>query len=141
MFSSRIVSLSRPLSRSLSTSPIRLNHPQPTPDSNPSSFKQTVRISILYIYIYIYMYIYLNILWYLKKLIKQASRYRLFASPFAKVFLGGIFTYQVIYWTWLKLEMDESKWEKRRTFPFYFLSSSFLHSFFTFSVILEERLI
>ncbi|PLN75357.1 hypothetical protein BDW42DRAFT_180826 [Aspergillus taichungensis] len=84
MFSPRILSLSRPLSRSLSTSPIRLNHAQPTPDSNPSSFKQT------------------------------ASRYRLFASPFAKVFLGGIFTYQVIYWTWLKLEMDESKWEKRQ---------------------------
>ncbi|PLB37194.1 uncharacterized protein BDW47DRAFT_40809 [Aspergillus candidus] len=73
-------------SRSLSTCPVRLNQSHPTPDSNPnpSSFKQT------------------------------ASRYRLFASPFAKVFLGGIFTYQVIYWTWLKLEMDESKWEKRQ---------------------------
>jgi hypothetical protein len=42
------------------------------------------------------------------------GRYKLFASPFAKVFLGAIFTYQVIYWTWLKLEMDESKFEKNR---------------------------
>lgn len=33
-------------------------------------------------------------------------------GPFAKVFLGAIFTYQVIHWTWLKLEMDESKLEK-----------------------------
>ncbi|KAE8161857.1 hypothetical protein BDV40DRAFT_300929 [Aspergillus tamarii] len=42
------------------------------------------------------------------------SRYKLFASPFAKVFLGAIFTYQVIYWTWLKLEMDESKYIKNQ---------------------------
>ncbi|CEL08273.1 hypothetical protein BJX68DRAFT_260932 [Aspergillus pseudodeflectus] len=37
------------------------------------------------------------------------SRYKLFASPFAKVFLGAVFTYQVIYWTWVKLEMEETK--------------------------------
>ncbi|KAE8348101.1 hypothetical protein BDV28DRAFT_112963 [Aspergillus coremiiformis] len=43
-----------------------------------------------------------------------ASRYKLFVSPFAKVFLGAIFTYQVIYWTWLKLEMDESKYIKNQ---------------------------
>ncbi|KAF9894220.1 hypothetical protein FE257_007722 [Aspergillus nanangensis] len=42
------------------------------------------------------------------------GRYKLLASPFAKVFLGAIFTYQVIHWTWLKLEMDESKYEKNR---------------------------
>ncbi|KAJ5092192.1 hypothetical protein NUU61_007062 [Penicillium alfredii] len=40
------------------------------------------------------------------------SAYRTFLGPFAKVFLGAVFTYQVIYWTWLKLEMDESKLEK-----------------------------
>ncbi|CAG8213616.1 unnamed protein product [Penicillium salamii] len=40
------------------------------------------------------------------------SQYRTFASPFAKVFLGGVFVYQVLYWTWLKLEMDETKVEK-----------------------------
>ncbi|PYI06244.1 hypothetical protein BO78DRAFT_369430 [Aspergillus sclerotiicarbonarius CBS 121057] len=42
------------------------------------------------------------------------ARYKLFMSPFAKVFLGAIFTYQVLYWTWLKLEMDESKYEKNQ---------------------------
>ncbi|KAF7117225.1 hypothetical protein CNMCM5793_005981 [Aspergillus hiratsukae] len=42
------------------------------------------------------------------------AQYKTFASPFAKVFLGAIFTYQVIYWTWLKLEMDESKFEKNK---------------------------
>jgi hypothetical protein len=44
----------------------------------------------------------------------QLAQYKTFASPFAKVFLGAIFTYQVIYWTWLKLEMDESKFEKNQ---------------------------
>ncbi|KAI9934427.1 hypothetical protein ASPWEDRAFT_117655 [Aspergillus wentii DTO 134E9] len=42
------------------------------------------------------------------------ARYKTFSSPFAKVFLGAIFTYQVIYWTWLKLEMDETKYEKNQ---------------------------
>ena len=37
------------------------------------------------------------------------DRYRAFAGPFAKIFLGGVFVYQVLYWTWLKLEMDEIK--------------------------------
>lgn len=40
------------------------------------------------------------------------NRYRPFVRPFAKVFLGAIFTYQVIRWTWLKLEMDEIKLER-----------------------------
>ncbi|KAJ5675833.1 hypothetical protein N7462_008730 [Penicillium macrosclerotiorum] len=40
------------------------------------------------------------------------SRYNFFARPFGKVFLGAVLTYQIIYWTWLKLEMDESKLEK-----------------------------
>ncbi|KAJ5457632.1 hypothetical protein N7475_009020 [Penicillium sp. IBT 31633x] len=40
------------------------------------------------------------------------NQYRTFAGPFAKVFLGGVFVYQVLYWTWLKLEMDETKVEK-----------------------------
>ncbi|BDD57885.1 hypothetical protein MAP00_003210 [Monascus purpureus] len=42
------------------------------------------------------------------------SGFKPFVRPFAKVFLGAIFTYQVIYWTWLKLEMDESKSEKNK---------------------------
>ncbi|KAJ6140058.1 hypothetical protein N7471_006544 [Penicillium samsonianum] len=37
------------------------------------------------------------------------NQYRTFTGPFAKVFLGGVFVYQVLYWTWLKLEMDETK--------------------------------
>ncbi|CAI7571921.1 unnamed protein product [Penicillium bialowiezense] len=37
------------------------------------------------------------------------NQYRAFFSPFAKVFLGGVFVYQVLYWTWLSLEMDETK--------------------------------
>ncbi|KAL4986928.1 hypothetical protein BDW68DRAFT_178321 [Aspergillus falconensis] len=42
------------------------------------------------------------------------SRYKVFASPFAKVFLGAVFTYQVIYWTWVKLEMEEVKVGKNK---------------------------
>ncbi|KAL2216387.1 hypothetical protein M432DRAFT_103265 [Thermoascus aurantiacus ATCC 26904] len=42
------------------------------------------------------------------------AAFRAFGRPFAKVFLGAIFTYQVIYWTWLKLEMDEAKLEKNK---------------------------
>ncbi|KAJ5757815.1 uncharacterized protein N7511_006509 [Penicillium nucicola] len=40
------------------------------------------------------------------------KQYKTFTGPFAKVFLGGVFVYQVIYWTWLKLEMDETKVRK-----------------------------
>ncbi|OQD78141.1 hypothetical protein PENDEC_c001G00265 [Penicillium decumbens] len=40
------------------------------------------------------------------------AKYKTFMGPFGKVFLGAVFVYQVIYWTWLKLEMDESKLEK-----------------------------
>ncbi|KAL2004995.1 hypothetical protein VTN00DRAFT_2845 [Thermoascus crustaceus] len=42
------------------------------------------------------------------------AAFKAFGRPFAKVFLGAIFTYQVIYWTWLKLEMDEAKLEKNK---------------------------
>jgi len=38
--------------------------------------------------------------------------YRSFGRPIAKVFLGAIFTYQVTYWLWTKLEMDEIKRDK-----------------------------
>ncbi|KAJ5246999.1 hypothetical protein N7468_001982 [Penicillium chermesinum] len=40
------------------------------------------------------------------------ATYRSFAGPFSKVFLGAVLTYQVIYWTWMKLETDEEKLEK-----------------------------
>ncbi|KAL2854308.1 hypothetical protein BJY01DRAFT_205897 [Aspergillus pseudoustus] len=72
------------LIRTLTTTRTRLNtgvppHPPPQQPSQPSGYKQGM------------------------------SRYRLFASPFAKVFLGAVFTYQVIYWTWVKLEMEDVK--------------------------------
>ncbi|MCJ1421794.1 hypothetical protein MMC32_008161 [Xylographa parallela] len=38
--------------------------------------------------------------------------YQTFGRPIAKVFLGAIFTYQVTYWLWTKLEMDEIKHDK-----------------------------
>ncbi|KAF3407383.1 hypothetical protein DPV78_000098 [Talaromyces pinophilus] len=37
------------------------------------------------------------------------SAYRPFGAPFLKVFLGAIFTYQVIYYVWMKLETSEKK--------------------------------
>lgn len=40
------------------------------------------------------------------------ANYWAFARPFGKVFLGAVLTYQIIYWTWLKLETDETKFEK-----------------------------
>lgn len=42
------------------------------------------------------------------------ATYRGFAGPFGKVFLGAVLTYQVIYWTWVKLETDEEKADKNR---------------------------
>ncbi|KAK5004129.1 hypothetical protein LTR16_006424, partial [Cryomyces antarcticus] len=35
------------------------------------------------------------------------SFYRLFGRPIAKVFLGALLTYQLTYWTWMKLETME----------------------------------
>jgi hypothetical protein len=42
----------------------------------------------------------------------QFSAFRPFVRPFAKVFLGAVFTYQVLYWAWLRLETNELKLEK-----------------------------
>ncbi|KAF2876103.1 hypothetical protein BDV95DRAFT_590287 [Massariosphaeria phaeospora] len=48
--------------------------------------------------------------------VKEGSRvgsfYKSFGSPVLKSFLGALFTYQVIYWAWLKLETLEAKAEK-----------------------------
>ncbi|KAG7007071.1 hypothetical protein G7Y79_00011g029690 [Physcia stellaris] len=38
--------------------------------------------------------------------------YQSFGRPIAKVFLGAVFTYQVAYWVWVKLETDEMKEKK-----------------------------
>ncbi|KAL1982295.1 hypothetical protein VTN96DRAFT_1453 [Rasamsonia emersonii] len=40
------------------------------------------------------------------------AAFRPFGRPFAKVFLGALFTYQVLYWAWLKLETSELKLQK-----------------------------
>ncbi|KAH7062354.1 hypothetical protein B0J12DRAFT_735908 [Macrophomina phaseolina] len=42
----------------------------------------------------------------------QRAFYRDFGAPVAKVFLGALVTYQVLYWGWLKLESLETKDEK-----------------------------
>ncbi|KAL4784256.1 hypothetical protein BJX76DRAFT_357218 [Aspergillus varians] len=81
------LSIARPfLRRSLTTTHTRLNAGTPPnpPPQQPSAYKEGM------------------------------SRYKLFASPFAKVFLGAVFTYQVIYWTWVKLEMEDVKVDKNQ---------------------------
>jgi len=39
--------------------------------------------------------------------------YKNFGRPIVKVFLGAVFTYQITYWLWIKLETDEVKQQKR----------------------------
>lgn len=48
-----------------------------------------------------------------KRLSPHLGFYRSFGRPIAKVFLGGVVTYQTVYWVWVKLETDEVKEEKR----------------------------
>ncbi|KAI9674668.1 MAG: hypothetical protein M1817_001571 [Caeruleum heppii] len=43
----------------------------------------------------------------------QISFYSSFGRPIAKVFLGALFTYQALYWLWVKLETEEVKREKQ----------------------------
>ncbi|KAK4996550.1 hypothetical protein LTR66_003854 [Elasticomyces elasticus] len=38
--------------------------------------------------------------------------YKTFGRPMGKVFLGALFTYQVLYWTWLKMESLEIREDK-----------------------------
>ncbi|KAJ9142658.1 hypothetical protein NKR23_g7110 [Pleurostoma richardsiae] len=42
----------------------------------------------------------------------SSSFYKTFGRPIAKVSLMAIFTYQVAYWGWSKLETDEIRAEK-----------------------------
>ena len=42
---------------------------------------------------------------------KQADFYKTFTRPVAKALLMAVFTYQVLYWSWVKLEQDEKKVE------------------------------
>jgi len=46
--------------------------------------------------------------------------YKSFGRPTAKVFLGAVFTYQIVYYTWVKLETDEIKQTKRSERPEFF---------------------
>ncbi|TPX15181.1 uncharacterized protein E0L32_004739 [Thyridium curvatum] len=41
-----------------------------------------------------------------------AAFYRTFTRPLAKTMLLAVFTYQLVYWAWVKLETDEIKAEK-----------------------------
>lgn len=43
----------------------------------------------------------------------QGTYYRSFGSPVLKCFLGALFTYQLAYFAWLKLETIEEQHEKR----------------------------
>lgn len=47
---------------------------------------------------------------------EQMAAYRPFGAPFLKVFLGAVFTYQVIYYAWMKLETSEKKLLKNGEF-------------------------
>ncbi|KAI1036499.1 hypothetical protein LB503_003137 [Fusarium chuoi] len=41
--------------------------------------------------------------------------YRTFTRPIAKTLLIAVFTYQLAYWTWAKLETDEIRVEREAT--------------------------
>jgi hypothetical protein len=41
----------------------------------------------------------------------QAQFYKTFTRPIGKVLVLAVFTYQVAYWTWTKLEADEHREE------------------------------
>ncbi|KAI8657385.1 hypothetical protein NCS57_01116600 [Fusarium keratoplasticum] len=41
--------------------------------------------------------------------------YRSFTRPIAKTLLLAVFTYQLVYWAWVKLETDEARAERDAT--------------------------
>ncbi|KAL3589350.1 hypothetical protein FPOAC2_11516 [Fusarium poae] len=45
----------------------------------------------------------------------QSQFYRTFTRPIAKTLLIAVFTYQLAYWTWVKLETDEVRAERDAT--------------------------
>lgn len=47
---------------------------------------------------------------------QQVGFYRSFGRPIAKVFLGAMFTYQMTYLLWLKLETEETKADQNGTY-------------------------
>lgn len=44
--------------------------------------------------------------------VPQSQFYRSFTRPIAKTLLIAVFTYQLAYWTWVKLETDEIRAER-----------------------------
>ena len=46
----------------------------------------------------------------------QGVFYKTFTRPVAKCLLTALFVYQVIYWGWSKLEVDEIKEERQGKF-------------------------
>ncbi|PTB62798.1 hypothetical protein BBK36DRAFT_1127800, partial [Trichoderma citrinoviride] len=44
-----------------------------------------------------------------------AQFYKTFTRPIGKVLVLAVFTYQVAYWTWVKLEADEHRAETDAT--------------------------
>lgn len=51
------------------------------------------------------------------KTVHQVGFYKSFGRPIAKVFLGAMFTYQITYLLWHKLEIEETKAYKTGTVP------------------------
>ncbi|KAI1312830.1 hypothetical protein F5Y03DRAFT_390533 [Xylaria venustula] len=47
--------------------------------------------------------------------INQKTFYKTFGRPIAKVFLMAIFTYQLAYYLWVRLEQDETRAEMQAT--------------------------
>lgn len=43
---------------------------------------------------------------------RASNVYKQFGRPFAKVFLGAMLTYQVLFWCWEKMRLDELRAEK-----------------------------
>ncbi|KAI9792109.1 MAG: hypothetical protein M1816_003091 [Peltula sp. TS41687] len=48
-----------------------------------------------------------------KQVSPHVGFYKDFGRPIAKVFFGATFTYQVLYYVWVKLETEEIKAEKK----------------------------
>lgn len=47
--------------------------------------------------------------------------YKSLGRPIAKVFFGAVFTYQVVYWLWVKLETDEIRDRKTSMCLYWYL--------------------
>lgn len=47
--------------------------------------------------------------------ISQVGFWKVFGRPILKVLLTATLTYQVAYWGWLKLELDEARVDKQGT--------------------------